>query len=104
MIRKRKRSGAFDLHPRHRHLHGAPDEKVTRLLHARQNSFERPQFLVVFDLNVLQCGLRGRSHTPNCDYETERLLMRADRPRAQDQGGARSFQALLRSLNSDSLI
>jgi len=59
--RKRKRSGAFDLHPRHRHLHGAADEKVTRLLHARQNGFKRPQFLVVFDLNVWQCSLRGGS-------------------------------------------
>ena len=96
--RKRKRSGAFDIHPRHRHLHRAADEKVTRPLHARQNSFKRPQLLVVFDLNVLQCGLHGRSHTPNCDYETKRLLMRAGRPGSQDQGAACSLQALLHSL------
>ena len=41
--------------------------------------FKRLQILVVFDLNVLQCALRGGSHAPNCDYETKRLIMRADR-------------------------
>src|SRR5260370_36990544 len=46
--RKRKRSSVFDFPPRHRHLYCAADEKVTRLLHERQTSFERPHFLVAF--------------------------------------------------------
>ena len=31
--RKRQRSGAFDFHPRHRHLNRATNEKVTRPIH-----------------------------------------------------------------------
>jgi hypothetical protein len=74
---------------RDRHLHRAADEKVTGALHIRQDSLKRLQFLVLFDANVLQCALRDRSYTPNCDYETKRLLMPSDRQRAQEQGWRR---------------
>jgi DnaJ domain len=73
---------------------GLAPEFQALLLHARQNSFKRPQFLVVFDLNVLQCSLRGRSDAPNCDYETKRLLMRADLPSSDREHAARSLPPL----------
>jgi hypothetical protein len=43
------------------------------VFHIRQDSLKRLQFLVVFDLNVLQCALRDGSYTPNCDYEDEAI-------------------------------